>query len=85
MPTTIKQGLKRWEEATGRKAAEAKEIKLIGINPPIEKMEGPFHLLVNLERLSLSTNQISTITNLQSFKCLKVSFFNDIPHNLITN
>ena len=72
MPTTIKQALKKWEEATGRKAAEAKEIKLIGVYPPIEKMEGPFHLLVNLERFSLSTNMISTIANLQSFKNLKV-------------
>ena len=58
MPTTIKQALKKWEEATGRKAAEAKEIKLIGVYPPIEKMEGPFHLLANLERFSLSTNQV---------------------------
>ena len=72
MPTTIKQALKKWEEATQRKAAESKEIKLIGVSPPIEKMEGPFHLLANLERFSLSTNQISAITNLQSFKNLRV-------------
>lgn len=72
MPTTIKQALKKWEEGTGRKAADSKEIKLIGVYPPIEKMEGPFHLLSNLERLSLSTNMISTIQNLQSFKNLKV-------------
>ena len=31
--------MKKWEEATGRKAGEAKEIKLIGVYPPIEKME----------------------------------------------
>ncbi|TRY75382.1 hypothetical protein TCAL_06341 [Tigriopus californicus] len=72
MPTTIKQALKKWEEATQRKAAESKEIKLIGVSPPIEKMEGPFHLLANLEKFSLSTNMISSITNLQSFKNLKV-------------
>ena len=72
MPTSIKQALKKWEEATGKKTAEAREIKLIGVFPPIEKMEGPFHLLANLERFSLSTNQISTIANLQSFKNLKV-------------
>ncbi len=65
MPTTIKQALKKWEEAMGKKAADAKEIKLIGVYPPIEKMEGPFHLLTNLEKFSLSTNQISSITNLQ--------------------
>ena len=72
MPTSIKQALKKWEEATGRKAAEAKEIKLIGVSPPIEKMEGPLHLLANLERLSLSSNMISTIANLQILKNLKV-------------
>ncbi len=31
MPTTIKAALKRWEEATGKKAAEAKEIKLVSM------------------------------------------------------
>ena len=72
MPTSIKQALKRWEEATGRKAADSKEIKLVGVSPPIEKMEGPFHLLVNLEKLSLSTNMIQNIQNLQSFKSLKI-------------
>ena len=72
MPTSIKQALKKWEEATCRKAADSKEIKLVGVSPPIEKMEGPFHLLVNLEKLSLSTNMIQNIQNLQSFKSLKI-------------
>ena len=43
MPTTIKAALRKWEEATGKKAGESKEIKLIGVYPPIEKMDGPFH------------------------------------------
>ena len=72
MPTSIKAALKKWEEATGRKAGESKEIKLIGVYPPIEKMEGPFHLLINCEKFSLSTNQITNISNLQAFKTLKV-------------
>jgi dynein light chain 1 len=72
MPTTIKAALKKWEEATGRKAGEAKEIKLIGVYPPIEKMEGPFHLLINCEKFSLSTNFISNVQNLQAFKNLKI-------------
>ena len=54
------------------KAGEAKEIKLIGVYPPIEKMEGPFHLLINCEKFSLSTNCIANISNLQAFKNLKV-------------
>lgn len=61
MPTTIKAALKRWEEASGKKAGEAKEIKLIGVYPPIEKMDGPFHLLINCEKFSLSTNMITNI------------------------
>ena len=72
MPTTIKAALKKWEEATGRKAGEAREIKLIGVYPPIEKMEGPFHLLINCEKFSLSTNCIANISNLQAFKNIKV-------------
>ena len=49
-----------------------REIKLIGVYPPIEKMDGPFHLLLNCEKFSLSTNMISNIANLQGFKSLKV-------------
>ena len=82
MPTTVKQALKKWEEATGRKAGEAKEIKLIGVYPPIEKMEGPFHLLINCEKFSLSTNYISNIANLQAFKCLKIL---SLGRNIIKN
>lgn len=48
-------------------------MKLIGVYPPIEKMDGPLHQLLNCEKFSLSTNMISTITNLQSFKNLKVT------------
>ena len=39
MPTTIKQALKKWEEATGKKGSESTEVKLIGVYPPIEKVE----------------------------------------------
>ena len=39
MPTTIKQALKKWEEATGKKGSEATEVKLIGVYPPIEKVK----------------------------------------------
>ena len=35
MPTTIKQALKKWEEATQRKAAESKEIKLGNVAQPL--------------------------------------------------
>ena len=61
----LQAALKKWEEASGKKSAEAKEIKLIGVYPPIEKLEGPLHILVNCEKLSLSTNLIVQIQNLQ--------------------
>jgi dynein light chain 1, axonemal len=35
-------------------------------------MDGPFHLLLNCEKFSLSTNMIGNIANLQGFKCLKI-------------
>ena len=82
MPTSIKAAIKKWEEATGSKASEAQEIKLIGVYPPIEKMEGPFHLLVNCEKFSLSTNMISNINNLQAFKKLKIL---SLGRNVIKN
>ena len=50
----------------------SQEIKLIGVYPPIEKMEGPLHILVNCEKLSLSTNLITQIQNLQVLKNLRV-------------
>ena len=55
---------------------------IIGVYPPIEKMDGPFHLLVNCEKFSLSTNMISNINNLQAFKTLKVL---SLGRNVIKN
>ena len=72
MPTSIKQALKKWEEANQMKPAEAVEIKLNGCFPPIEKLDGPFHILINCEKLSLSTNMIVNIQNLQVLKNLRI-------------
>ena len=51
MPTTIKQALKKWEEATGKKGSEATEVKLIGVYPPIEKVRGKnvSHTMVSMK------------------------------------
>ncbi|XP_071971765.1 dynein axonemal light chain 1 isoform X1 [Engystomops pustulosus] len=62
--TTIKDALSKWEEKTGQKAAEAKEVKLYAQIPPIEKMDASLSTLVNCEKLSLSTNCIEKIANL---------------------
>ncbi|XP_059375669.1 dynein axonemal light chain 1 [Carassius carassius] len=70
--TTIKEALAKWEEKTGEKANEAAAVKLYGQIPPIEKMDASLSNLVNCERLSLSTNCIEKIANLNGLKNLKI-------------
>ncbi|XP_025917445.1 dynein light chain 1, axonemal-like isoform X6 [Apteryx rowi] len=70
--TTIKEALAKWEEKTGQKASEAKEVKLYGQIPPVERMDESLSTLVNCEKLSLSTNCIERITNLNSLKNLRI-------------
>ncbi|NXE46954.1 DNAL1 protein, partial [Casuarius casuarius] len=60
------------EEKTGQKASEAKEVKLYGQIPPVERMDESLSMLVNCEKLSLSTNCIERIANLNSLKNLRI-------------
>ncbi|XP_012724086.1 dynein light chain 1, axonemal [Fundulus heteroclitus] len=69
---TVKEALSKWEEKTKEKASEAKEIKLYGQIPPIEKMDPSLATLSCCEKLSLSTNCIEKITNLNGLKNLKI-------------
>ncbi|XP_075993708.1 dynein axonemal light chain 1 [Genypterus blacodes] len=69
---TVKEALAKWEEKTGEKASEAKELKLYYQTPPIEKMDASLSTLTNCEILSLSTNCIEKITNLNGLKNLKI-------------
>uniref|UniRef100_A0ABI8A256 Dynein axonemal light chain 1 n=2 Tax=Carnivora TaxID=33554 RepID=A0ABI8A256_FELCA len=70
--TTIKEALARWEEKTSQKPSEAKEIKLYAQIPPIEKMDASLSTLANCEKLSLSTNCIEKIANLNGLKNLRI-------------
>ncbi|XP_051786120.1 dynein axonemal light chain 1-like [Erpetoichthys calabaricus] len=70
--TTIKEAITRWEEKKGQKAAEAQEVALYAQFPPIEKMDASLAALVNCEKLSLSTNCIEKISNLNGLKNLKI-------------
>ncbi|XP_051647558.1 dynein axonemal light chain 1 isoform X1 [Manacus candei] len=70
--TTIKEALAKWEEKNGQKASEAKEVKLYGQVPPVEKMDESLSTLVNCEKLSLSTNCIERIANLNNLKNLRI-------------
>jgi dynein light chain 1 len=47
---TIKEALKLWEEKhSGEDPAEAREVKLNGVFPPIEKMDATLGTLTNVE------------------------------------
>jgi len=70
--TTIRDALQKWEEKNAQKAAEATEVKLYGQIPPIERMDASLSTLTACERLSLSTNCIDRIANLNGLKNLKV-------------
>lgn len=70
--TTIKEALAKFEEKTGKKAAESKEVKLYMQVPPIEKMDASLSTLAACEKLSLSTNAIEKIANLNGLKNLKI-------------
>ncbi|XP_076011967.1 dynein axonemal light chain 1-like [Genypterus blacodes] len=69
---TVKEALAKWEEKTGVKVSEAKEIKLYDQIPPIEKMDTSLSELTSCEKLSLSTNSIEKITNLNGLKNLRI-------------
>ncbi|EDV24373.1 Dynein light chain 1, axonemal [Trichoplax sp. H2] len=68
----VRDALSRWEERTGKKAADEKKIKICGMLPLIEKMDASLSMLVNCEQLSLSSNSIEKIANLNGLKNLKV-------------
>ncbi|EDQ91927.1 uncharacterized protein MONBRDRAFT_17815 [Monosiga brevicollis MX1] len=70
--TSIKDAIKQWEEANGKSVAEETVVKLIGKLPPIEKMDAALSQLAHVEQLSLSTNCIEKIGNLNGFSNLKI-------------
>ncbi|XP_034432537.1 dynein light chain 1, axonemal isoform X1 [Hippoglossus hippoglossus] len=70
--TTVKEALAKWEEQSGEKACDAIAIKLYGQVPAIEKIDASLSTLTNCEKLSLSTNCIEKITNLNGLKKLRI-------------
>ncbi|KAK9533248.1 hypothetical protein VZT92_008380 [Zoarces viviparus] len=70
--TTVKEALAKLEEKSGEKVSESKAIKLYGQVPPIERMDASLSTLTNCEKLSMSTNCIEKITNLNGLKNLKI-------------
>ncbi|CAG5080568.1 Oidioi.mRNA.OKI2018_I69.PAR.g9649.t1.cds [Oikopleura dioica] len=70
--TSCKDALKKWSEKNGTPSAEAEEIKLICELPPIDKMDTSLLTLANCTQLSLCTNAIDKIANLNGLKKLKI-------------
>ncbi|KAH3852008.1 dynein axonemal light chain 1-like isoform X2 [Dreissena polymorpha] len=70
--TTIKDAIAKFEEKEGVKASEAEHVSLISQLPPVEKMDASLSTLVKCTRLSLSTNCIEKIANLNGLKNLKI-------------
>ncbi|XP_076441234.1 dynein axonemal light chain 1-like [Babylonia areolata] len=72
---TTKDALAKWQERTGIQLGEATEVKLCGMNPPLEKMDNGLGQLTKCEKLSLSSNcieKIAFLTNLRNLKILSV-------------
>lgn len=70
--TSIKEALAKWEEKTAEKGPEAAKVCLYGQLPPIEKMDASLSTLTKCTQLSLSTNCIEKIANLNGLKNLKI-------------
>ncbi|KYM95479.1 Dynein light chain 1, axonemal, partial [Cyphomyrmex costatus] len=70
--TTCKEAIQRWEEKTGLVASEQKDIILSFQWPPIERMDNSLAALINVEKLSLSTNVIEKISGISSLKYLRI-------------
>lgn len=70
--TTIKDALAKWETENGCKASEADRVKLYAQHPSIEKMDASLSTLSACTMLSLSTNCIEKIANLNGLKNLKI-------------
>jgi dynein light chain 1 len=61
---TLKEAIKVWEEKNNTKAEEATIIKCMMSQPFITKMDATLQNCSKLEQLSLSTNLIEKISNL---------------------
>ena len=70
--TSCKEAIKSWETKSGQTAAEATEVKLICVLPPIDKMDEALNQLEACQKLSLSTNTIERMIALPKLKNLRI-------------
>ncbi|CAE1254175.1 DNAL1 [Acanthosepion pharaonis] len=72
-PTSIREAIAKWEkENEGQKASEATVLSFAFQTPFIEKIDPTVTTLLACEQLSLSTNNIEKIANLNGLKNLKI-------------
>jgi len=80
--TSIKEALSKWEEKNGMKASESSEVKLCALLPPIEKMDASLSTISGCQKLSLSTNCIEKIANLNGLsEWISFNYFLLMPVN----
>ena len=70
--TSLKDAIAKYCSESEQTPTQIQNAKLYGMIPPIDKMDAALNQLVMCERLSLSTNTIDRITNLNGLKCLKI-------------
>eukprot|EP00762_Andalucia_godoyi_P005293 ANDGO_06735.mRNA.1 axonemal len=70
--STVKDAIKKWEDKhPDQKAVDSEVVKLYGMMPPLDKCDG-IQVLKNVRQLSLSTNCIEKISNLQGLDKLEI-------------
>ena len=75
MATSCKDAIKLWEQAEGKVAAEAEDVRLCPISlqaPIIQKMDNSLSQLKKCKHLRLSTNSIDKITGLNGMEQLQI-------------
>jgi len=71
--TTCQKAIQLWSEKNDNaNAEEAEVVKLLCLSPPIEKMDSSLNQLVNVRKLSLSTNCIDKMISLPALKNIEI-------------
>jgi len=71
--TNCQKAIQLWSEKNeGANPEEAEVVKLLCMSPPIEKMDSSLNQLVNVKKLSLSTNCIDKMISLPALKNLEI-------------
>jgi len=71
--TNCQKAIQLWSEKNeGANPEEAECVKLLCLSPPIEKMDSSLNQLVNVKKLSLSTNCIDKMISLPALKNLEI-------------